>query len=214
MGVPASIGPAPAAETMTATPRRRVGLLGGTFDPPHVGHLIAAEEARVALRLDEVRLVVAGAPWMKEAAAPAPDRVAMCRLAVAGDQHLVVDDRETRRPSPTYTVETLEELHREEPETGWVFLLGADAAAHLEAWHRSADCLALAEFVVLSRPGWQAADLPEGLRDRLGWLDITAVGISSTELRRRFATGGAVRYLVPEPVEAYIREHRLYGAGA
>lgn len=194
---------------MAETAVRRVGLLGGTFDPPHLGHLVVAETARVELGLDEVRLLVAGDPWMKEGHSEAAHRVAMARLAVAGDPHLVVDDRETRRDGPTYTADTLEELRSEEPGVVWTFLLGADAAAKLPRWRRAADALALASFVVVTRPGHRV-ELTGGLLSGLAELEVPQIEISSTELRRRVREGGAVRYLVPAPVLAYIGEHGLY----
>jgi nicotinate-nucleotide adenylyltransferase len=188
---------------------RRVGLLGGTFDPPHVGHLVVAEVARVSLQLDQVRLLVAGRPWMKAEVTSARHRVAMAELAVADDDALVVDDRETRRDAPTYTADTLAELHAEEPDTGWWFLLGADAAAQLPAWHRAADALRLATFVAVTRPGYRLEGSHDLLADVVR-LEVPDIGVSSTELRRRVAAGEAVRYLVPPRVERYIRERGLY----
>ncbi len=114
-----------------ASPRRRVGLLGGTFDPIHVGHLVIGEWVRDRLGLEELRLLVAGDPWMKQQESPASHRVAMARAAVAANPAITVDDRETHRDGPTYTAETLAQLHDEEPDVDWTFLLGADAASHL-----------------------------------------------------------------------------------
>jgi nicotinate-nucleotide adenylyltransferase len=188
---------------------RRVGLLGGTFDPPHVGHLVVAEVARVSLGLDEVRLLVAGRPWMKDTVTPARHRVAMAELAVADDDALVVDDRETRRDGPTYTADTLAELHAEEPGTAWWFLLGADAAAQLPAWHRAPDALRLATFVAVTRPGYRL-EASHGLLSDVVRLEVPLVDVSSTELRRRVAAGEAVSHLVPPRVERYIREQGLY----
>lgn len=189
---------------------RRVGLLGGTFDPPHVGHLVVAESARVDLGLDQVRLLVAGDPWMKRTVTPARHRIEMARLAVGDDQHLAVDARETGRDGPTYTVDTLEQLHVEEPDTEWCFLLGADAAARLGEWHRSSDALALARFVVVARPGHALpADSPIGAG--VERLTVPQLEVSSTGLRARYAEDRATRYLVPERVDWYVRRHRLYG---
>lgn len=191
---------------------RRVGLLGGTFDPPHLGHLVVAECARVELGLDAVRLLVAGEPWMKGTApTSAAARTAMARVAVADDPYLVVDDREVRREGPTYTADTLAELHREEPGADWFFVLGEDAAAGLSRWERSDEALALATFVVVTRPG---VGTPVGrrLRPQLVHLQIPQLEVSSTQLRRRFAAGLATRYLVPDAVDRYVREHGLYGA--
>ena len=189
---------------------RRVGLLGGTFDPPHLGHLVVAEEARVELALDEVRLLVAGDPWMKEGVSSAEHRVAMTRLAVADDPHLTVDTREVDRATATYTADTLEELSDEEPGTGWYFLAGSDALQELPRWNRGRDAVALATFVALTRPGHTLdRDRHELLRE-LRLLEVPAIEISSTDVRRRVAEGRAIRYQVPLPVHRYIEEHGLY----
>jgi nicotinate-nucleotide adenylyltransferase len=191
----------------------RVGLLGGTFDPPHLGHLVVAECARVELGLDEVRLLVAGEPWMKGAApTPATERFAMVCAAVDQDPFLLVDDRELQRDGPTYTADTLAELHADEPDTAWFFLLGEDAAAGLRDWQRVAAAFALATFVVVTRPGHHApasGDLP----GEVVHLEVPQLEVSSTQLRERYARGLATRYLVPDAVDRCIRERGLYGAG-
>lgn len=186
-----------------------MGLLGGTFDPPHLGHLVVAEVARTTLGLDEVRLLVAGDPWMKRSTSPVEHRVAMARLAVEDNDALVVDERETARPGPTYTAETLEELRSEEPDTDWWFLIGADALERLADWHRAADALRLATFVAVTRPGYHL-DLSGGLLGDVVRLEVPLIGVSSTDLRRRVAAGEAIRYLVPRRVERYIRDRALY----
>lgn len=191
---------------------RRIGLLGGTFDPPHLGHLVVAECARVELALDEVRLLVAGEPWMKNATTPAHHRVAMVAAAVADDPHLTVDDRESRRPGPTYTADTLAELHADEPDADWWFVLGEDAAAELSSWSRAEEAFALATFVVVTRPGHTPPPSDE-LPGSIVHLEIPQLEVSSTELRQRFATGRATRYLVPVAVDAYVRRHGLYRDG-
>jgi nicotinate-nucleotide adenylyltransferase len=189
----------------------RVGLLGGTFDPPHLGHLVVAECARVELDLDEVRFLVAGDPWMKSTVSPAADRVAMVRAAVAGAPGFVVDDREVGRGGPTYTADTLDELHREEPDTGWWFVLGEDAAWTLPRWDRVAEAFALATFVVVTRPGHDAP--PRSLLPGdVVHLQIPQLEVSSTQLRARFSGRHATRYLVPDGVDRYVRDHGLYGA--
>lgn len=190
----------------------RVGILGGTFDPPHLGHLVVAECARVELELEEVRFVVAGEPWMKGSApTPAPVRAAMVHAAVEADRHLVVDEREVARPGPTYTSDTLAELHDEEPETDWWFILGEDAAAGLSRWSRIDDAMQLATFVVVTRPGVNAP-VAGWLKQRLVHLQVPQLEVSSTQLRERFAAGLATRYLVPDAVDRYVRSHGLYGA--
>lgn len=193
--------PAPAA--------RRIGVLGGTFDPPHIGHLVVAECARVELHLDEVRLVPTGDPWMKSTVASAEQRLAMTRAAVGADPFLAVDDREVRRGGPTYTVDTLSELTREEPSARLLFLVGADAAADLGEWDRIEEAERLATFVCVTRPGAAVVG-----RAGLTHLEIPAIDVSSTDLRRRVAGGRAVRYLTPPAVEAYIRANALYGGPA
>ena len=131
----------------------RIGLLGGTFDPPHLGHLVAAETARDVLGLDQVWWLVAGQPWMKGDETPVEHRLAMAQAAVAGDDAMVVDDREARRDGPTYTADTLAELREEHPGAAWTFLLGTDAAASLPQWERIEQAIELADWAVVSRPG-------------------------------------------------------------
>lgn len=187
---------------------RRIGLLGGTFDPPHIGHLVVADWALDALGLDEVRLLVAGDPWMKSGESDAATRVALCEAAVADHPRLVVDDRETRRDGPTYTVDTLTELRTAEPDATWVFLLGTDAAASLPSWHRIDDAIPLADWVVVVRPG---TDLPDHrLAAVLTRLDVPRLEVSSTALRARVAAGQSIRFLVPDPVIAEVARRGLY----
>ena len=187
---------------------KRIGLLGGTFDPPHLGHLVVAEGVRDALGLDEVRLLVAGDPWMKSTTSPADDRVAMCRLAVADDPYLSVDDREVRRDGPTYTADTLRELRSAEPGVDWTFVLGADAAASLPDWERVDDAIDLADWVVIGRPG--TAWPQHAMSDRLIRVETPLIGISSTDLRERVAAGRSIRYLVPDRVRDHVHAHHLY----
>lgn len=188
---------------------RRIGLLGGTFDPPHVGHLVVAECARVGLGLDEVRLMVAGDPWMKSTVSSATERTALVRAAADGQPGLVVDDREARREGPTYTADTLEELAAEEPGVAWCFVLGADAAVSLPEWGRGEDALRLARFVVVPRRGHDLDDAA-GTVAGLDRLEVPLVDISSTELRRRYAHGEATRHLVPPAVDDLVGELGLY----
>jgi nicotinate-nucleotide adenylyltransferase len=192
-------------------PPRRIGLLGGTFDPPHLGHLVAAEVGRVSLALDEVQLVVAGSPWMKGDYSDPEHRVRMVEQAVADDPHLTVNRSEADRQGITYTYDTLQELTDREPDADLFFLLGADAAIRLSEWREIDKAIELATFVVLTRPGYDPpADEP--LLAEAEWLEMPAIGISSTDLRRRFAHGLPVRYQLPAAVESYVREHGLYGA--
>lgn len=187
----------------------RIGLLGGTFDPVHHGHLVVAQAALEELELDEVRLVVAGDPWMKETTTPATVRVELARLAVVDNGELEVDDRECRRDGPTYTVDTLLELRDEHPEAELVFLLGADAAQRLEQWHRSEGLFTLARFVVVNRPGHRIPELPA----QVDVLEVPPMDVSSTQLRELAGRGRSLRYLVPEAVRHRIGEYGLYGPG-
>jgi nicotinate-nucleotide adenylyltransferase len=197
---------------MSATGRRRrVGLLGGSFDPPHLGHLVVAECALVELDLAEVRLIVAGEPWMKPAVSPAEDRLALTRAAVRDSRGLVVDDREVRRGGTTYTADTLAELRAEEPDTDFFFVLGEDAAAALPDWDRAEEAFALATFVIVTRPNTPAPD-ESLLPGPVVHLEIPQLRVSSTELRERFADGRATRWLVPPSVDEEVRRRGLYGA--
>lgn len=189
---------------------RRVGLLGGTFDPPHVGHLVVAECARVELGLDEVRLLVAGDPWMKATESPAADRVALVQAAVGAEVGLSVDDREVRRGGPTYTADTLAQLRAEEPDVEWHFLLGADAAVALPEWERGEEALARATFVVVTRPGHRLGAAPADVH-ALPRLDVPGLDISSTQLRQRYRDGGPTRFQVPPAVDDLVRDLGLYG---
>jgi nicotinate-nucleotide adenylyltransferase len=184
----------------------RLGLLGGTFDPPHVGHLIVAECARVELGLDETRLMVSGDPWMKPPPTPAAIRLELVELAVAGSDGLVADGRETHRNGPTYTIDTLHELASAHPGADLVFLLGTDAASTLPDWHRATELAEVARFVVVTRPGADPGALPWAS----GVLEVPAIGVSSSDLRDRYRTGRATRHLVPPRVDDRIRELGLY----
>jgi nicotinate-nucleotide adenylyltransferase len=186
----------------------RLGVFGGTFDPVHLGHLIAAAEAHRALGLDRIHLIATGQhPWKRHAGStPAADRLAMLRLAVEGDPRFVVDDREVRRDGPSYTVETLRALRAEGPQDRLSLLVGADAARELAQW-READAIpALAEIVVLSRPGEPPPTHPLITRA----LAVPAVEISASQVRDRCRRGESIRYLVPDAVARYIAERRLY----
>lgn len=191
---------------------RRVGLMGGTFDPIHVGHLAIAVEARRALGLDEVVFVPAGRPWQKAAVAPAADRLAMTHLAVDGVEGCRVSAIEVDREGPTYTVDTLRALHAEDPEAEVWLLLGADALAGLESWREPDEIARLARIAVAARSG--NAPRADAVGAAVTVLQLEPVEVSSREIRARLARGESVQGLVPAEVEAYIRAHGLYGAGA
>jgi nicotinate-nucleotide adenylyltransferase len=191
---------------------QRIGVLGGTFDPVHVGHVVAAAEARAALRLDRVLFVVAGDPWQKrgQVVAPAADRLALVEAAVNGIDGLEASPIEVERPGPSVTADTLEALF--EPGCELFLLLGADAVANMGTWKRLDDTRDLTTVVVVERAGDVHAEPPGG-----GWrferLSIPRLDISSTDLRTRLADGRPVDGLMPPAVVRSIRERGLYTDG-
>jgi len=199
----------------------RLGVLGGTFDPPHVGHLILAEEARTRLQLEKVLFVPAGDPWRKagQEITPVEHRLAMVRLMLASDPYFEVSTLEVERHGPSYTVDTLEALHQEYgPGLELYFILGEDALRDLPNWKEPARIISLAWLAVAPRPaerGWATADLEAavpGVSQRIVRLPMPTIDISSTALRERARAGLSLRYLVPLDVEEYIRRHGLYGS--
>jgi nicotinate-nucleotide adenylyltransferase len=191
----------------------RKGILGGTFNPPHIAHLVVAQEVREVLDLDEVVLIPTSVHAFKgPASAPPRHRAAMTELAVAGDPGLAVDRIEIQRGGVSYTVDTLRALREQDPGIDWTLILGRDNLEELGQW-RDVDALPdLARVVVTTRAGLAAPErLPFGGRCTL--VDVPALEISSTAVRRRVAGGRAIRYWVAPAVEAYIREHGLYREG-
>lgn len=193
---------------------RRLGVFGGTFDPPHQGHLVIAERAREELALDAVLFVVASQPPHKgqQVVAPAEDRVGMVERAIADNSGFACSAMELGRPGPSYTVDTLDAIHRDDPRSELFFLLGSDSLRELGTWHRPEELVALATLVVLPRPGI-APELPQARwasAARLVALDVPGLDIASSGLRERLSRGQGVRYLVPDPVLAYIAERGLY----
>lgn len=195
----------------------RVGVFGGSFDPPHFGHLALAEWARTELHLDRVVFVPAGRPPHKHrgSLSAAKHRLAMTRLAVRGNPAFAVSTLETRRPGASYTADTLRALAAAAPRARWHLLMGADMFATFDAW-REPDAIArCAVLVVALRPGVR---VPRGSRwARAGrgvvWLTNPGLDVSSSALRARAARGLGLRYLVPDRVAGYVARHGLYGAG-
>ena len=190
----------------------RVGVYGGTFDPPHVGHLILAEGALEQLRLDKVMFVPAGDPWRKadRKVTPAVHRLAMTRLAVEGNPRFEVEDFEVVREGPSYTVETLEILHDHLGHDSELFLLlGEDALADVPNWHQPERLVELSTLAVANRRGVQMPELPFD-RARVVPVEMPGIDISSTELRARAAKGLSLRYQVPDAVLRYIEANQLY----
>ncbi len=184
--------------------------MGGTFDPIHHGHLVAAEEARYAFSLDRLLFIPAGHPWQKgRHVAPAEERYEMTQLAIADNPAFEVSRIEIDRAGPTYTVDTLRALRAEKPDAELVFITGADAIREILTWKDPDEALALATFVAVTRPGYELERLPS---QKIEVLEIPALAISSTDIRARVAAGRPIRYLVPDPVAAHIKVHDLYAA--
>ncbi len=185
-------------------------MFGGTFDPPHIGHLVMATDVLEALSLDRVLMVCAGEPWQKVGVvevSPATDRLAMLEAAADGLDGLEVCDIEVRRSGPTYTVETLEELALLYPGAELHLVLGADAASGIPTWHDHERLADLCRIAVVDRPGSSIA-VPDGLEVQR--VDAPRLEVSSTELRQRVADGRSIRFLVPDPVISVIEGRGLY----
>ncbi len=195
----------------------RVGILGGTFDPVHVAHLVLAECAREQLSLDEVLFVPAAEPWRKgdREITPAAHRLEMLKLAIADNTGFGISDIELRRSGPTYTADTLEALAGERLDDEFWFIVGADALADLPNWHEPEGIVAHARLAVAPREGVDvdtaSLGVP-GLSDRIDAFSLPLLEISSSDIRARVAAGHSIRYLVPDGVEGYIRDHGLYAA--
>lgn len=185
-----------------------VGLFGGSFDPIHHGHLIVASAVAEALGLDQLRFMPASEQPLKagEHHSPAGDRAAMVELAIAGTPGFALERAELERPGPSYTVDTLRILRAREPDTQFVVLLGADAAAELHRWREPDALVRLARIAVMTRPGAAAVAGPAIWRV----VPVPAIEISATAVRERVRAGRPVRYWVPDPVADYIAMHRLY----
>jgi nicotinate-nucleotide adenylyltransferase len=189
--------------------------MGGTFDPIHHGHLVAASEVAHFFDLDEVVFVPTGQPWQKTGrrVSPAEDRYLMTVIATASNPRFSVSRIDIDRPGPTYTVDTLRdmrELHG--PETDYYFITGADALGQMLAWHDAGEMFGLAHFIGCTRPGHHLADpgLPHG---RVSLVEVPALAISSTECRERIKAGEPIWYLVPDGIVQYINKSRLYQDG-
>jgi nicotinate-nucleotide adenylyltransferase len=197
----------------------RIGLFGGTFDPIHSGHLLLAEQCREQCRLDEVWFLPTGDPPHKRQAAitPGKSRAEMLELAVAGHPQFRVNRMELQRQGTTFTVDTLEVLHSEDPSRELCFLIGADSLAELTTWRSPARIAELATIVAVNRgdrPLPDVAPLAERLgkefMSRLVFVTMPGIELSSTDIRRRVRAGQSIRYMTPRAVEMYIVEHRLY----
>jgi nicotinate-nucleotide adenylyltransferase len=185
--------------------------MGGTFDPIHHGHLVAASEVASVYRLDEVVFVPTGQPWQKteRQVSPPEHRYLMTVIATASNPRFTVSRVDIDRPGPTYTIDTLRDLHAERNDPEMFFITGADALAQILSWKRAEEMLELAHFIGVTRPGHtlDGTGLPA---DRVSLMEVPALAISSTDCRTRVARGEPVWYLVPDGVVQYIAKHGLY----
>ena len=191
----------------------RLGVMGGTFDPIHHGHLVAAFEVQSLLGLDEVVFVPTGEPWQKEGrdVAPAEHRYLMAVVATASNPRFTVSRVDIDRAGPTFTIDTLRDLRGQRPDAELFFITGADALAQILTWKDADELFSLAHFIGVTRPGHELSDkgLPE---DRVTLQEVPAMAISSTDCRARVADGAPVWYLVPDGVVQYINKYHLYAA--
>lgn len=195
----------------------KLGVLGGTFDPPHAAHLVLAEQARELLALDRVLWVPAGEPWRKaeRAITPAEHRVQMVRLAIAGNEAFELSTLELERDGPSYSVDTLAALRELRPEDELVFVMGEDALHDLPNWREPERIIELAQLGVAAREGLRTSPeqldgLLPGLAGRVLWITMPRLDISATDLRERAAAGRSLRYLVPDAVARYIAQQAIY----
>ena len=199
-----------------ATGHRRIGVMGGTFDPIHHGHLVAASEVAHIFALDEVTFVPTGQPYQKDdrKVTPAEDRYLMTVIATASNPRFSVSRVDIDRPGPTYTIDTLRDLHEANgPDADLYFITGADALENILTWHDADTLFSLAHFVGCTRPGHRltGAGLPDG---KVSLVEIPALAISSSECRARVAASEPVWYLVPDGVVQYIAKRHLYDRAA
>jgi len=191
--------------------RRRLGVMGGTFDPVHHGHLVAASEVQARFDLDEVVFVPTGEPWQKTSrvVSKAEDRYLMTVIATASNPRFSVSRVDIDRDGPTYTVDTLTDLKAAHPDADLFFITGADALEQIVSWRRAADVVHLAHFIGVTRPGYElnGQHLPKG---SVSLVEVPAMAISSTACRARTASGLPVWYLVPDGVVQYISKRSLY----
>ena len=194
---------------------RRIGIFGGAFDPPHLAHVALAQAAVAQLGLDELRVFPTGQAWHKaRALSDAAHRLAMARLAFSGVPRAVVDDRELRRSGPTYTIDTLRELHAASPDATLLLVVGADQAEALQSWRESGEIVRLATIAVAARarpdpdaPPFDASRLPGG-----HWtsVELPSMPVSATQIRALVAAGQGIGHLVPPGVASYIARNHLY----
>ncbi len=194
--------------------KNRYGIFGGTFDPIHFGHLIAAQTAAEALNLDRVVFLPSAHPPHKDipSVSPYPDRRQMVELATKDNPKFLVSDLEAERPDPSYTVKTLKDLRREFPRTTYLLtlLIGADNLRDFKNWKEPERIIDQIEIAVLARPGYQQSDAPKIFRGKAKWVQIPLIEISSTDIRNRVAHSLPIQYQVPKNVADFINQKKLY----
>ena len=191
----------------------RIGVLGGTFDPPQNGHIAVAQAVFERLHLDHVLFVPAGDPWHKDEEATPAERLAMVSLALEDSQHFSVSSVDIDRPGPTYTIDTLRDLSKLYPGAKLFFIVGDEAFAGIQTWKNYEELGEFATFVVVSRHGTQP-EVPAKLSPSVNLLEISALPISSTQCRERIVNGQSLEGLVPDNVAEFIEEHQLYRRNA
>lgn len=198
---------------VTSAAPKRIGLLGGTFDPPHLGHLAMAKAVQTQVGLDEIIFLVANDPWQKSddrSVTPAAIRLEMTTSLVAGESGMKVDDREIARGGPTYTVDTLTEIRSETPDAELFLIVGADTASRIPTWHRPNDMAAFSTLVVVNRS--HEPELDESLLPAMNVIHVAmdAVDVSSTSIRQAIASGDTTIFGVTPAVQSVIDAHHLY----
>lgn len=197
---------------MNASHSRRIGVMGGTFDPIHNGHLVAASEVAAAFKLDEVIFVPTGQPWQKQTVSDSEHRYLMTVIATASNPRFTVSRVDIDRDSNTYTVDTLRDLRKTHPNDELFFITGADAITQILTWKDADELWGLAKFVAVTRPGHDLK-LPPAPAGAIEVLEIPALAISSTDVRERARAGAPLWYLVPDGIVQYIAKHKLYADG-
>ncbi len=190
----------------------KLGIFGGTFNPPHMAHLLAAEGVRDHLKLDKILFVPAAIPphKLKEDVIPARHRLEMVRLAIEGNPSFEVSDVELRRKGPSYTIDTVLDLKRRLPGNDIYFIMGIDLLIEFDSWKEPDRILTECNLVAMNRPGFDLAVVDKDLLSRVELVNVPSVDISSTNIRRRVKSGRSIRYLVPAKVEDYIRRNSIY----
>ena len=191
---------------------KKLGIFGGTFNPPHIAHLLAAEGVRDQLKLNKILFVPAAVPphKQKENVIPAKHRLEMVKLAIRGNPFFELSDMELRRRGPSYTIDTVRELRHTNPHDDIFFIMGIDLLTDFDTWKEPDKILVECTLVAMNRPGFDLAVVDKELLARIELVNVPSVDISSTNIRRRVRSGRSIRYLVTPEVETYIRRNSIY----